>query len=189
MRVMVVAALGVFALLESGGARAEGEIDVLDYFQKAEQAHGAGLAKKTRPVDARRAKPGEIIVTIIKGQGEETRSAPAKSGDMVVRNRCEETGNEEILVSADAFGKRYEGPVGRRGADGYSPYRPRGVEMRYVVVAEQAKPFAFMAPWGERMVALPGDIILQNPEKPAETYRIARAAFDCTYEVVKEPSK
>jgi hypothetical protein len=34
-----------------------------------------GIAKKTKPADARPAKPGEVIVTVILGEGEETRSA------------------------------------------------------------------------------------------------------------------
>jgi hypothetical protein len=53
-----------------------------------------------------------VIVTVIKGEGKETESPPAGPGDMVVRNRCPETGNEEILVSAAKFPQRYEGPVG-----------------------------------------------------------------------------
>lgn len=184
-----ILASALAALLASTPLRAEGEIDVLAYFQKAAQARGAGVARKTRAVDARRAKAGEIVVTIIRGQGEETRSAPAKAGDMVVRNRCEDSGNEEMLVSADSFKKRYEGPAGKKGADGWTEYRPRGVEMRFVAVALDEKPFAFMAPWGERMVAQPGDLILQDPGKPETTYRIAKAAFDCTYEVIREPAK
>ena len=48
----------------------------------------------TKPVDARPARPGEIVVTLIKDEGHETRSRPAEAGDMVVRNRCPETGNE-----------------------------------------------------------------------------------------------
>jgi len=34
------------------------------------------------------------------------------------------------------------------------------------------------------MVAQPGDAILRDPKEPADTYRIAAAAFDCTFEVV-----
>lgn len=189
MRGRMIVVLSAAAVFSCGVARAAGETDVLAYFQKAQQARGAGVARKTKPVDARRAKQGEIVVTVIKGEGEETRSAPAKAGDMVVRNRCAETGNEEILVSAAAFKKRYEGPPERKDAEGWDEYRPRGVEMNFIVVPEQEKGFAFIAPWGERMVARAGDLILQNPEKPEETYRIARMAFDCTYEVVKEPAK
>jgi hypothetical protein len=128
------------------------------------------------------------VVTVIKGEGQETQSPPADAGDMVVRNRCPETGNEEILVRAATFARRYDGPVGA-AADGWSPYRPRGVEMRFVVVAPQDQAFAFVAPWGERMVARPGDAIVQDPANPKDTYRIARSAFDCTYEILREPRR
>ncbi len=52
-------------------------------------------ARKTKPVDARPAKAGEVIVTVIRGEGNETTSRPAAKGDRVVRNRCPETGNEQ----------------------------------------------------------------------------------------------
>jgi len=34
------------------------------------------------------------------------------------------------------------------------------------------------------MVAKPGDAIVQDPESPEDTYRVAAAAFACTYEVL-----
>ncbi len=111
----------------------------------------------------------------------------AEAGDWVVRNRCPETGNEEILVSAAKFPQRYDGPVGEPDAEGWSTYRPRGIEMRFVVVAEEDGTFSFIAPWGETMVARPGDAIVQDPANPSDTYRIAGAAFACTYEVTHSP--
>jgi hypothetical protein len=56
-------------------------------------------------------------------------------------------------------------------------------------VAPQDQAFAFVAPWGERMVARPGDAIVQDPANPKDTYRIARSAFDCTYEILREPRR
>ena len=84
---------------------------------------------------------------------------------MVVRNRCAETGNEEILVKAAKFAQRYEGPIGPAGADGWLPYRPTGVEMRYLTLGPSEGPFSFIAPWGEPMVARPGDAIVQDPQQ------------------------
>ena len=170
-------------------ASADDTIDVLAYFRQAEAAQGAGLAHKTKPVDVRAAEPGEVIVTVIKGEGVETESPPAKPGDMVVRNRCPETGNEEILVSAAKFPQRYEGPTGEAGGDGWLPYRPRGVEMRFVTVSDADGAFTFIAPWGESMVARPGDAIVQDVSNPSDTYRVAAAAFACTYEVISPPQK
>lgn len=171
------------------GLCAEEPKDVMAYFQQVQSTRGAGLARKTKPVDVRPATPGEVIVTVIKDEGKETESPPAKSGDMVVRNRCPETGDEQILVSATVFAQRYEGPIGAKAADGWLPYRPRGVPMRFVIVAKEDGAFTFVAPWGEKMVARPGDVIVQDPSNPKDTYRIAKAALVCTYEVLQEPRR
>ena len=170
-------------------SQAQQHIDVVAWFEKVSAQTGAGLARKTKPVDARPAKSGEVVVTVIKGEGKETQSPPAKPGDMVVRNRCEPTGNEEILVKSETFAKRYQGPIGRWAAHGWRAYQPRGVAMRFVIVREGDGTFTFDAPWGERMIARAGDAIVQDPKRPKDTYRIAKAAFDCTYEVVKPPAK
>lgn len=166
---------------------AEAVRDIQVYFREAQRARGVGLARKTRLVDARPARPGEVVVTTILGEGVETQSRPAQAGDMVVRNRCPETGNEEILVSAISFAERYDGPTGAATEGGWRPYRPRGVQMRYVIVARQDGAFSFVAPWGEQMRARPGDSIVQSLEDPSDTYRIARAAFACTYDVLEAP--
>ena len=36
------------------------------------------------------------------------------------------------------------------------------------------------------MVAKPGDIIIQDASNPKDTYRVAKAAFACTYEILDE---
>jgi hypothetical protein len=178
--------LAGLALVLSGSQsiRAERMIDILAYFQQAIEAGRTGIARKTKPVDVRPAMLGEVVVTLIAGEGEETQSPPAKEGDMVVRNRCAETGNEQILVKSAVFAKRYEGPIGPADAAGWTPYRPRGVDMRYSVVRAADGSFSFTAPWGEAMIARPGDVIVQDPHNPTDTYRIAKAAFACTYEIV-----
>jgi len=190
IRCLAKALMPLLAVLCLGGmSHAQETVDVVSYFQKAQSARGSGLAHKTKPVDVRPAKPGEVVVTIIKGEGKETQSPPAKAGDMVVRNRCPETGNEEILVAAANFSRRYEGPIGAKAKDGWSPYRPRGVLMRFVTVAEGDGTFSFTAPWGEKMVARPGDAIVQDLNNPKDTYRIAKAAFVCTYDILREPKR
>ena len=180
--------LGI-AIFCQNAAHAQEAVDVVEYFVRAHDTRGAGLARKSKPVDVRPAKPGEIIVTMIKGEGKETQSPPAKPGDMVVRNRCPETGNEQFLVPAASFVERYEGPMGAPDADGWLPYRPRGVQIRFVMVTEQDGSFNFIAPWGERMIARPGDAIVQDLNNPKDTYRVAKAAFTCTYEVLREPQR
>src|SRR4029453_5846203 len=126
-----VASLAAVAMFwcASMTCHAQEPIDVNSYFEKARAEGRDGIARKTRTVDVRPSTPGEVIVTTIRGEGKETQSAPANPGDMVVRNRCPETGNEEILVAAGNFAKRYEGPIGPAGVDGWVPYRPQGVPM------------------------------------------------------------
>jgi hypothetical protein len=185
-----VVCAGLAALLWSGPMSfAQAPVDIHGYFQKARDLGREGLARKTKTVDAREARPGEIIVTVIKGEGKETESPPAKAGDMMVRNRCPEIGNEEFLVSASKFAGRYEGPTGPAGEDGWRPYRPRGADMRFVVVTEKDGAFTFTAPWGETMVAGPGDAIVQDARDPKDTYRVQKDAFACTYEEIQRPAK
>ncbi len=180
--------VGFAALLSSGPVSfAQQPIDIASFFQKARDLGREGLARKTKTVDAREAKPGEIVVTVIKGEGKETQSPPAKASDMVVRNRCPETGNEEILVSRAKFASRYEGPIGPASEGGWRPYRPRGLDMRFVVVTEKDGAFTFTAPWGETMVARPGDAIVQDVHDPKDTYRVQKAAFACTYAEIRRP--
>ena len=184
-----IASIAVVALLSCGSTcHAQEQIDIIAYFENARAEGRDGIARKTRTVDVRPSTPGEVIVTTIRGEGKETQSAPAKPGDMVVRNRCLETGNEEILVTAGNFAKRYEGPIGAAGVDGWVPYRPQGMPMRFVVVRELDE-FTFVAPWGEKMVARPGDVIVQDVGNARDTYRIQKAAFACTYEVVRQHLK
>jgi hypothetical protein len=153
---------------------------------KDAEAHGlVRKTKKTMPVDARPAKPGEVIVTVIAGEGKETQSRPAEKGDWVVRNRCEATGHEQYLVAADKFEERYQRTGQPAGKDGWQEHRPLGKVMHCLVLKPEHGEFAFTAPWGERMVAKPGDAIVQDPEDPADTYRVAAAAFACTYEVLE----
>jgi hypothetical protein len=154
------------------------------------KARGAGrtkIARKSRLVDARPARTGEVVVTMIEGEGKETQSRPARAGDFVVRNRCPATGNEQYLVAADKFSGRYQ-PTGRPGEqEGWLEYQPVGKKVRFFVLGADTAPFQFMAPWGEAMVAGPGDAIVQDPDDEQDVYRVARASFDCTYEVLPSP--
>jgi hypothetical protein len=142
-------------------------------------------ARKTKLVDARPARAGEVIVTVIKGEGKETTSKPAAEGDQVVRNRCPKTGNEQYLVAAAKFTGKYEATGTPADKDGWQEYRPVGSDMRVLLLDAATPPFTFTAPWGEAMVARGGDAILQDPKDAKDVYRVARASFDCTYEVAK----
>lgn len=175
-----------FALLLAGTAGAQ-DFDIKGFVAKAAEGGRTGMAQKTKAVDAKPAEAGEVVVTIIRSEGVETKSKPAEAGDMVVRNRCPETGNEQYLVKAASFAKRYGTPQSEGDAQGWRAFRPTGTPMRYVILAQGEGPFAFKAPWGEGMVAKAGDAIVQDPTNPTDTYRIAAAAFTCTYEIVEKP--
>jgi hypothetical protein len=152
-----------------------------------EDAEARGLvrrARKTKLVDARPARAGEVIVTLIAGEGRETKSPPAVTGDWVVRNRSEGTGHEEYMVPAARFEEGYRRTGRAAGKDGWQEHRPVGKVVRFFVLTPEHGAFSFTAPWGERMVAKPGDAIVQDPENPTDTYRVAAASFACTYEVL-----
>lgn len=177
----------VLPMLAAQATDALPQRDARALFSAADQAGRVGVARKTRPVDARPAVPGEVIVTLIAGEGEETRSKPAAAGDWVVRNRCPVTGDEQYLVKAAKFAERYAGPMGPAGAGGWQEFQPRGPELRYFIVGDGEGAFMFPAPWGEAMVARPGDVIVQDPGRTTDTYRVARDSFGCTYEVLAAP--
>ncbi|HSD26205.1 MAG TPA: hypothetical protein VLL75_02825 [Vicinamibacteria bacterium] len=183
---MLAFGLGVFLVSEPSrtSARERSLDEVRALFEQAEARGLVRKARKTRLVDARPAKPGEVIVTVIAGEGKETRSKPAEKGDWVVRNRCEPTGDEEYLVAAAKFKERYRSTGKAAGKDGWQEHRPDGKVMRFFVLEPEDREFVFTAPWGERRVAKPGDMIVQDPESPQDTYRVAAAAFACTYEVL-----
>lgn len=163
------------------------------YFTQAQQAGITGIAIKTKPVLARPAKEGEIITTIIKGEGVETVSEPAKKGDWVVQNICPETGNEEILVRKAKFAQRYntaeksEINLASYPSD-YQPFTPQGVEMNYFIVPDSTPPFVMKAPWGELQRFQSGDAVVQSTTDNQDVYRIQKAAFECTYTILK-PAK
>lgn len=157
-------------------------------FDAAAAAGRVGSAQKSKPVDARAAKAGEIIVTTISGV-KETESRPAETGDMVVRNRSPETGNEEFLVTEKEFAERYRGVGGTVGTAGWNEYRPISPEMDFFIVSEAEGRFWFTAPWGKDMIAEAGDAIIQNPHNRSDTYRVAAKSFENTYVVRKAPRR
>ena len=190
MQKIALLALGLGALAMTEPAQSfAGDRTLDEVRQMMKEAEAQGLARsatKTKLVEARPAKPGEVIVTVLAGEGKETQSRPAVKGDWVVRSRCEATGNEEYLVAAGKFEERYE-PAGKAATGEWREFRPLGKVMRFFELKPEHGEFAFIAPWGERMIAKPGDAIVQDPKDPNDIYRVAAAAFACTYEEVREP--
>jgi len=182
------AALLLLPAMARAGAPVGG-VDVVARFAEAEKQHRVGVARKTKLIDARPARTGEIVVTVIKGEGIETRSKQAEAGDWVVRNRCPETGNEEYLVKAAKFSALYAEQGPGAGGGGWREFRPRGPEVRYFIVRDEDGEFSFTAPWGEEMVAKSGDAIVQSPGDGRDIYRVAAKSFACTYEIVPRPQR
>ncbi|QAV24737.1 hypothetical protein [Proteus hauseri] len=165
--------------------------DRVEYFTQAQQTGITGLAIKTKPVLARLAQEGEVITTVIKGEGVETISAPAKQGDWVVQNICPETGNEEILVRKEKFAQRYnaveqsEAKI-NSNTNQYQPFIPKGVEMNYFIVPDSTPAFVMKAPWGELQRFQSGDAVVQSTTDSQDIYRIQKSAFECTYTIIKK---
>jgi hypothetical protein len=185
--------LSLAFVLAASAAPAETALDDLPMqdriavFAAAEDAGEVGTARKTKPVDARPARAGEVIVTIIKGDGTETRSKPAQEGDWVVRNRCPETGNEEYLVAAAKFAPRYGQPRSAPAADGFMEFVPLGAQVHFTIVPDSAGEYAIEAPWGEKMRVQPGDALVQSFQDATDIYRVEARSFACTYEVTAAP--
>lgn len=161
---------------------------IAQWLTEADSDRRTGRARKTRPVDARPARAGEVVVTVIAGEGAETGNT-ARAGDWVVRNRCPATGNEQYIVRADAFPGKYARTELPPDADGWQEFRPLGREMRFAYVRREDGVFSFIAPWGAAMTARPGDVIVRDAARPDDVYRVSRASFDCTYEVIDPPAR
>ncbi|MBM3524606.1 MAG: hypothetical protein FJX57_16800 [Alphaproteobacteria bacterium] len=170
-------------------AWAQREVDRVQIFQAAVAASRIGEAQKTRPVDARPARVGEVVVTVIRGDGVETRSRPAQDGDWVVRNRCPETGNEEYVVTAARFPERYRPSQGPADAQGWREFEPIAAPVEFFTLRADEGEMSFVAPWGQRMIARPRDVIVRNPRDHTDIYRIYWASFDCTYQVTRAPTQ
>ena len=189
VRAAATVALAVLlpAIAMSASARERTLDEVIALMAQARAKGQVGTARKTKAVDARQAHEGEIIVTAIKGEGTETQSRPAKRTDWVVRNRCPETGNEQYLVAEYQFNERYRPTSAPISAHGWREFRPIGKDVRYHILPNETEPFTFVAPWGESMVARPGDAIVQDPKDEKDVYRVAAASFACTYQIVSAP--
>jgi len=190
VRALAVAWLALATGLPASVSASDAELptrSAIGLMMSAKADGRVGQAQKTKPIDARPAIAGEIIVTVIADEGVETRSPPSQAGDFVVRNRCPETGDEQYLVAAAKFASRYDGPFGDADHQGWREFRPRGPVLDYFIVPHEVGSFRFEAPWGEAMIAHPDDAIVQDPSDRSDTYRIAAKSFACTYEVLRPP--
>jgi hypothetical protein len=137
-----------------------------------------GVFEKFARVRARRAIPGESLVTVTSA-GVETHNT-ARAGDYVVEN----PGGEQYIVSPDKFAARYAPIPGDGGdhGDGWSAYQATG---RIRAIPYHGPDFTFVASWGEEMVCNDGDMLATTFPAEKDVYRIGKKEFDETY----RPSK
>ena len=140
--------------------------------------------RKFQRVQARPARPGEVVVSITT-DGEETTNT-AGPDKMRVRNLTE--AQEEYLVGKQKFAERYS--LLETLEDGWAEYEPKGeilgVEITRDVtdLLDVGEEFFIMAPWGSEQLAREGDLFVAPLPRLDEIYRIARKEFDETYKPV-----
>ena len=135
---------------------------------------------KQRNVFARIARRAGQIETHT-SDGKETVNR-VRRGGFIGRNQ---TGaGETYVLTPEKFQVRYEWL--RPGKGGFDEYCPIGhiiaVELnrRTLEALGVSGDFTFVAPWGEPMIAKPGDFLASPPDF-SEVYRIARKEFFETY--------
>jgi hypothetical protein len=154
--------------------------EVQDMFIDARNNNNVAYYEKFAKVDARPAKAGEVVVTIVNGK-EETRSK-AEAGDYVVRARSED--KQMYVVKSDKFSKRYKSTGGEQDEYGWREYQAVGDCYGFVYSGEE---FSFEAPWGEKMIVEDGDYIVSiDLVDLSDIYRIEKDAMKETYKKTKD---
>jgi len=150
----------------------EGAADIAAKFAEAQRAGKVRHYQKKGQVDIRPAVVGEKIETVIDGEHETVNTAA--TGDYVARGLK----GELYIVKPDVLAKRYGEPLTPPDREGYRRYPAKGdfYGFRY-----EGKPFKFVAPWKEQMIANPGDYIGTGALSSKEYYRIEKNAFAATY--------
>lgn len=127
------------------------------------------MASKFQRINARPAKPGEVVHTVLADGTNET-SNVAQEGDYVVNN----VGSpEQWIVRGKDFVKKYVEDEGNPGV-----YRPKGGPMEVFDVGEDIEG---VAPWGENMRVKKGGYIMRDPNNPNDAYGIGLDEFNKSY--------
>ena len=155
----------------------ESVIDITAKFEEARRADRVRHYSKKGHADIRPAVPGERIKTVIDGEGETVNTAG--SGDYVVRGAM----GEHYVIKAKKLAERYGAPISDPDSEGYRKYPAKG---DFYAFRYEGEPFKFIAPWGEDMIANPGDYLGTNVMGSNEFYRIEKNAFAATYAVVAD---
>ncbi len=152
---------------------------VKEFLPKLEQL--GGTYKKIKPVQARKAVEGEIVVSITES-GEETTNR-AGVNDVVARNGTK--AGEEYIVNMDTFLDRYfvnDEPDGT-----WKTYKPKGkvkaLEVTQEVIAflGVGSLFFIEAPWQADQYCEENDYLVSPYPELKEVYRIGNSEFKETY--------
>lgn len=156
--------------------------DVVNYFN----GQSVKQYQKTAAVSARRAVPGEVVVTVV-GDGEPETTNTAKENQVVIRNDATPY-KEEQIAKLSKFQQLYQNSESL--SDNWQTFQPNPETPRFAVVYT-GQPATFTASWGEDMLLNDGDYLQSlNVERNVETfdiYRVDKAIFESTFtEVVPE---
>ena len=128
---------------------------------------GAHYYEKYGTVEARPAKAGEKIITLVStpsGTIKETKNK-AGEGDFIVTN----PGGEQYIIKGEKFSTLYKKlPAGK--------FKPLGK----VKAVQSGKNVVFTAPWGEKMKILAGGYLVDNK---GDRYGIEENVFAQTYKL------
>lgn len=153
--------------------------EMLAHFLPILENNGKRYKKKSM-IRAKKAKPGQLVVTKT-SDGDETKNL-AQAGDWLVENQT--STNELYLVKSETFKKKYT--LVQALEHGWGCYQPKGEILGIVVEVNHLDSFnvssvmEFQAPWRDTMIVRPGDMLVVPAEKD-EIYRIAKKEFGETY--------
>lgn len=122
------------------------------------------------------AKEPMEIETILP-DGKETKNK-AEPGDIIISG----ISGEKYVVKAKKFASLYNGKIGEKVKVAPNP--------REVAKFTGKDEITFKAPWGENMVAKPGDYIVKDVQSDGSVgyYRIAKSEFEKTYNSISNTS-
>ncbi len=136
--------------------------------------------KKKSMIRAKKAQPGQLVVTKT-SDGDETQNT-AEAGDWLVENQT--STNELYLVKAETFQKKYS--LVQSLEQGWGCYQPNveilgiRVDDSHLADLGSTKVLEFQAPWKDSMILKSGDMLVVPTQKD-EIYRIAKKEFGETY--------
>jgi hypothetical protein len=149
-----------------------GPADIAAKFDEALRADRVRLYTKVGEFDIRPAVSGEQVESVIDGEHETVNTA--HPGDFVVHG----VKGEQYIITADTLRARYGEPLTAPDPAGYRRYPVKG---KLYAFRYNGEPIKFVAPWGEEMIANPGDYIGTHAIGSNQYWRVEKTIFAATY--------